>query len=167
MAKGFGITRRTASILIEAGEAGQAARCALQMAYSDACNLLVPRVVENRCWNRYNLHRLAYRRLRDETPLGAQMCGNTVTAASQLQGFVACKADAFGNATIFVDPAYTSQTCSGCGEIGLRAKHRFDRKCGRRAHSDVNAASNRARLGQSALSPRADVDRPYGAEIGH
>jgi IS605 OrfB family transposase len=88
-------------------------------------------------------------------------------AFRQLQGFVAYKAAEFGIATIFVDPAYTSQTCSGCGEIGLRAKHRFDCKCGRRAHSDVNAASNLARLGESALSPRADVNRPYVAEIEH
>jgi IS605 OrfB family transposase len=379
MRKGPGVTQRTASILIEADEAAHAALSALQTAYSNACNLLVPIVVETRCWNRYNLHNLAYRRLRNETPLGAQMCCNalrTVTAAykamrsngtikkdepvptitfrgtsvhfdsrtfarrenelslytlagrvvvalkpgkhqlrlldwgrpkeaelvfrrgklffnlvlenkielrttgpvlgldvgennlaavntgkiwgggnlrhirdkhlalrrrtqsngsesakqllrkvsgkerrhmrhvnhvtskeivvealrvgaraiamedltnirsrikagkrvrsrlhrwafRQLQGFVAYKAGEFGIATIFVDPAYTSETCSGCGEIGLRAKHRFDCKCGRRAHSDVNAALNLARLGESALSPRADVNRPNVAEIGH
>jgi hypothetical protein len=97
-------------------------------------------VVETRCWNRYSLHKL---------------------------GFVAYKAAEFGIVTIFIHPAYTSETCSGWGEIGLRAKHRFDCKCGRRAHSDVNAVSNLAGLGESALSPRAYVSRPYVIEIGH
>jgi putative transposase len=377
MAKGPGVTQRTASILLEADEASQTLLFALQAAYADACNLLVPIVVENRCWNRYNLHNLAYRHLRTETPLGAQMCCNALRSVAaaykamrsngeikngepvptisfrvtsvhfdsrtfsmrgnelslytltgrvvvtlkpgkhqlrlldwgkpkeaelvfrngklffnlvlekeialrttgpvlgldvgennlaainsgkiwgggelrhkrdkhlalrrrtqsngsqsakqllrkvsgkerrhmrhvnhvtskeivaaglqvgaraivmedltnirsrikagkrmrsrlhrwafrQLQDFVAYKAAEFGIIVIFVDPAYTSQTCSGCGEIGLRTKHRFDCKCGRRAHSDVNAASNLARLGESALSPRADVNRPNVAEI--
>jgi hypothetical protein len=76
MPQGAGITQRTASILIEADKAAHAALCALQTAYSEACNPLVLIVVENRCWNRYKLHKLAYRRLRNEPPLGAQMCGN-------------------------------------------------------------------------------------------
>ena len=80
--KGPAVAQRTASILIEADEAAHAALPARQRAYSNACNVLVPMVVENR-WNRYSLHNLAYRRLRTETRLGAQMCANalpTVTA---------------------------------------------------------------------------------------
>jgi hypothetical protein len=41
MPKGAGVTQRSASILIEADEAAHAALCALQTAYSNACNLLV------------------------------------------------------------------------------------------------------------------------------
>lgn len=372
-------TQRTASILLEADEAGQDALSALQAAYANACNLLVPIVVENRCWNRFRLHTLAYDRLREETPLGSQMCCNalrTVTVAykamrsngeiekgkpipainfrrasvhfdkrtfsmgddqlslytltgriavtikpgkqqkrllewgkpkeaelvfrkgklffnlvfekeidfrasgpvlgldvgennlaavstgkiwgggelrhkrdqhlalrrrvqsngsksakqllrkvsgkerrhmrhenhvtskeivaqavaigaraiamedlthirsriragkrmrsrlsrwafRQLQDFVAYKAAEFGIEAIFVNPAYTSQTCSECGQIGLRVKHRFTCDCGCRAHSDVNASSNLARLGESALSLRAAVNRPYVGEISH
>jgi putative transposase len=59
-------------------------------------------------------------------------------AFRQLQDFTAYKAAEFGIATIFTDPAYTSKGCSDCGQIGLRVKHRFVCKCGRRAHSDVN-----------------------------
>ncbi len=373
------VTMRSASIKIEADQAAFAALSDLQDAYAAACNLLVPSVQETRCWNRYGLHALVYRRLRTETPLGAQMCCNvlrSVTAAykslkangeikkgkpvpainfsrsavhfdsrtftlrgnslslntlgkrvtvalrpgkhqnrllawgkpkeaelhcrngqwyfnlvlekeiefrqsgpvlgldvgennlaatstgklwgggelrherdrhlalrrrlqsngsksakqllrkvsgkesrrvrhvnhivskeivaeaerigakaiamedlthirdrikgslrirtrlhrwafRQLQDFTAYKAAEPGIATVFTDPAYTSKGCSECGQIGLRAKHRFVCKCGRRAHSDVNAASNHARLGERALSPRGDVNRPYVGEISH
>ena len=77
-------TLRTASIEIEAGKAERAALGALQAAYANACTLLVPIVRQSRCWNRYELHRLAYQKLRAGTPLGAQMCCNvlrTVCAA--------------------------------------------------------------------------------------
>ena len=88
-------------------------------------------------------------------------------AFRQLQDFTAYKAAEEGIATVFTDPAYTSKGCSECGQIGSRVKHRFTCKCGRRAHSDVNAASNHARLGERALSPRGDVNRPYVGEINH
>lgn len=363
---------RTVSIKVEADAAAQAELVALQAAYAAACNLLVPTVIESRCWNRYGLHALAYRRLRCETPLGAQMCCNvlrSVTAAyktlkangqmpkgapvpaisfrrgavhfdkrtytlrgdrlslntlggrvtvalligrhqakllawgkakeaelhcrrgqwffnlilekeiepktsgavlgvdvgennlaatssgklwggghlrherdkhlalrrrlqsngsksakqllrkvsgrerrhmrhvnhvvskevvaeavtigataiamenlthirdriraglrmrtrlhrwafRQLRDFTAYKAAELGIAAIFTDPAYTSRSCSDCGQIGLRVKHHFVCKCGCRAHSDVNAARNHARLGERALSPRGVVSRP-------
>jgi putative transposase len=68
--------KRTASILIEDVE--RAALAARQSAYADACNLLAAIVVETRCWNRYALHKLAYRLLRAETPLGSQACCNAL-----------------------------------------------------------------------------------------
>jgi len=75
---------RTASIRLNVGPDQAAALAALQAAYADACNRLVPTVVEHRCWNRVDLHRLAYTRLRKETPLGAQMVCNAI--------FSVCKA---------------------------------------------------------------------------
>ena len=57
---------------------------ALRMAYAEACNRLVPLVQQARCWNRVALHRLGYRCLRQETPLGAQMACNAI--------FSVCKA---------------------------------------------------------------------------
>jgi putative transposase len=88
-------------------------------------------------------------------------------AFRQLQDFTAYKAAEFGIATVFTDPAYTSKGCSDCGQIGLLVKHRLTGKCGRRARSDVNAASNHARLGEGALSPRGEVNRPDGGECRH
>src|SRR5262245_8184512 len=87
-------------------------------------------------------------------------------AFRQLQDQIVYKAAEYGIAVVFVDPAYTSKTCSHCGSLGSRVKHRFSCDCGRRAHSDVNAARNLARLGERALSPRADVNRPNVGAAG-
>jgi putative transposase len=65
-------TKRTASILIEADTAAFSALVDVQAAYANACNLLVPVVIENRCWNRVLLHNTAYDWLRPQTPLGSQ-----------------------------------------------------------------------------------------------
>ena len=62
-------------------------------------------------------------------------------AFRQLQDFVAYKAQGAGLSVVYINPAYTSQTCSVCGEIGKRVKHRFC-SCGNRAHSDVCASRN-------------------------
>jgi IS605 OrfB family transposase len=82
-------------------------------------------------------------------------------AFRQLQHFVEYKAKAVGIAVEYVDPAYTSQTCSCCGSLGRRLRHRFVcEQCGLRAHADLNASRNLARIGETAVSPRAAVDTP-------
>ena len=87
-------------------------------------------------------------------------------AFRQLQQFVEYKAQAVGIAVEYVDPAYTSQTCSGCGGAGLRVRHRFVcKQCGLRAHADLNASRNLARIGETAVSPRAAVDTPDVGEV--
>lgn len=79
----------------------------------------------------------------------------------QLQTFVEYKAKAAGIAVEYVAPAYTSQTCSCCGKLGKRSKHRFEcPHCGLRAHSDVNASRNLARIGSGAPLPKAVVNTP-------
>lgn len=59
-----------------------------------------------------------------------------------------------------VSPAYTSQSCSACGRLGTRRRHRFECSCGFRAHADLNAGRNLARIGETAVSPRAVVSTP-------
>jgi len=81
-------------------------------------------------------------------------------AFRQLQTFVAYKAQSLGLDVIFVDPAYSSQSCSLCGEIGLRQKHLFSCSCGFRAHADCNAARNLARIAERILSARVSVNAP-------
>ena len=81
-------------------------------------------------------------------------------AFRQLQSFVEYKAKAVGIAVEYANPAYTSQTCSLCGSLGIRNKHLFTCKCGFRAHSDVNASRNLARIGCSIELPRGEVDHP-------
>ena len=82
-------------------------------------------------------------------------------AWAQLQTFVAYKAEAAGVRVYYVNPAYTSKTCSVCGCIGVRVKHRFSCTCGSLAHSDLNASRNLAKLGATAVASTGAVNRPH------
>src|SRR6266513_6122932 len=75
---------RTACIRLKVTTEQAARLSALQTAYADACNRLVPVVQAARCWNRVALHQLGYRALRQQTSLGAQMACNAL--------FSVCKA---------------------------------------------------------------------------
>jgi putative transposase len=62
------------------------------------------------------------------------------------------KAACAGRRVVAVPPAYTSQTCSGCGVLvakGLSVRWHSCPDCGTSLHRDHNAAKNRERLGQS------------------
>lgn len=85
----------------------------------------------------------------------------------ELQDQIAYKAEAAGIAVLYLDPAYTSQTCSGCGSPGARSKHRFScSSCGIQRHSDVNAASNLRRIVVSAEAATGAVNRPHVGPSG-
>lgn len=79
----------------------------------------------------------------------------------QLQTFIEYKAEAAGIRTVYVNPAYSSQTCSVCGQLGTRHKHRFTCSCGSFAHihSDVNASRNIAKLAIPAGNVTGVVSR--------
>ena len=79
----------------------------------------------------------------------------------QLQDFVAYKAQAVGIDIKYINPAYTSKSCSVCAAIGTRVKHKFSCKnCGHLSHSDVNAASNIAKLDRLFSPSRGVVSLP-------
>jgi putative transposase len=62
------------------------------------------------------------------------------------------KAASAGKRVQAVNPAYTSQRCSGCGVVvskGLCVRWRSCPACGRSLHRDHNAAKNRERAGQA------------------
>ncbi len=62
------------------------------------------------------------------------------------------KAAYAGRRVVAVKPAYTSQTCSGCGVVvkkGLSVRWHRCPDCGTSLHRDHNAAKNIERLGQS------------------
>ncbi|MDR3770115.1 MAG: transposase [Sutterella sp.] len=66
----------------------------------------------------------------------------------ELQEMIVHKAAREGIEVVFVDPRYTSQTCSKCKALGKRRKHRFVcSNCGNRAYADVNSACNLRDLG--------------------
>jgi len=113
-------------------------------------------------------------RMEDLTHIRAHIkAGNRVRARlhrwafRQLQDFVQYKAEAAGIKVEYVDPAYTSQTCSVCGGLGKRVKHRFACSCGNLAHSDVNASRNIARFAALSSSARGVVSRPEFAHRVH
>ena len=65
---------------------------------------------------------------------------------------LACKAAYAGRRIIAVNPAYTSQTCSGCGGVvqkGLSVRWHACPTCGTSLHRDHNAAKNIERAGQA------------------
>jgi IS605 OrfB family transposase len=72
---------------------------------------------------------------------------------AQLADFIVYKAERAGVPLVFVDPAYTSQTCAQCGHVDKR--NRVDqqlficRGCGVVAHADRNASHNIATRGES------------------
>jgi IS605 OrfB family transposase len=67
-------------------------------------------------------------------------------AFAQLGSFVDYKARLAGIPVVYVDPAYTSQTCNECGHCERSNRKGQDRfhcqACGHQAHADVNAARN-------------------------
>lgn len=74
----------------------------------------------------------------------------------EFRRFVEYKAQAHGISIVYVNPAYTSQTCSVCNHLGVRQRHRFKcPSCGSYQHSDRNAAINLLRLGESVVSSTA------------
>ncbi len=85
-------------------------------------------------------------------------------AWAQLQEFIVYKAQEAGIRVIFVNPAYTSQMCACCGNIGTRYKHRLTCKiCGIQRHSDLNASLNIRRIAVSADAATGTVSCPHVA----
>lgn len=68
---------------------------------------------------------------------------------SQLKQMITYKAENAGKLVVLVNPAYTTQTCSSCGERHSLAltERKFICKCGLELDRDVNAAKNILRLG--------------------
>ncbi len=79
----------------------------------------------------------------------------------QLRAFIAYKAALAGVRVVYVNPAYTSQTCSACGhceKANRKSQSKFlCRSCGFSAHADVNAAVN--------IGSRAAVIPPDAAAL--
>jgi putative transposase len=79
------------------------------------------------------------------------------------------KAESAGKRVIAVDPAFTSQMCSGCGGIvskGLSIRWHRCPECGTSLHRDHNAAKNIERLGQSLRGGVAIVASENRESVG-
>jgi IS605 OrfB family transposase len=76
-------------------------------------------------------------------------------AFCQLAQFLEYKAEAFGKSVIYIDPRFSSQKCSKCGDIRKENRNGNSyhcKACGFQLHSDLNAARNIAQAGISCLS---------------
>ncbi|HEV2460552.1 MAG TPA: transposase [Ktedonobacterales bacterium] len=81
---------------------------------------------------------------------------------SAFLAILAFKAASAGKRVVAVDPAFTSQRCSGCGVMvqkGLSVRWHFCPDCGTSLHRDHNAALNILRLGQSQEQNRPGYGR--------
>lgn len=83
-------------------------------------------------------------------------------AFHQLGGFVQYKAALAGVPVVFVNPAYTSQTCSSCGHVSRSNRPSQDTflcvECGFSAHADTNAAVNISVLGWAARNSATRIE---------
>lgn len=83
----------------------------------------------------------------------------------ELQQFIEYKANFAGLPVIYVDPRYTSQRCSKCGEIGIRNKHKFwCPYCNMANNADFNAAYNIRKVSLT-LSDGLSSTSPYVANV--
>jgi IS605 OrfB family transposase len=77
----------------------------------------------------------------------------------QLQTMIEYKAQSRGLRVLFVNPAYTSQSCSQCECLGVRSGHHFKCSCGNQQHSDLNASRNLCRFAQPIGRATCAVNR--------
>jgi putative transposase len=88
---------------------------------------------------------------------------------SAFLSILAAKAAYAGRRVVAVPPAYTSQTCSGCGVIvskGLSIRWHACPDCGTSLHRDHNAAKNIERLGQSLRGGAGILASENRASVG-
>ena len=77
----------------------------------------------------------------------SKKCGRFVQKSNwafyQLETYIKYKSSLYGIPVIYVNPAYTSKTCSRCGSINDVPGKRFVcENCGHKDHRDANAAFN-------------------------
>lgn len=78
----------------------------------------------------------------------------------QLRTFLEYKGLKEGVEVVAINPAYTSQTCHQCNQIGLRSEKRFKcGNCGWHGDADLNGAINISKLGAVFVS------RPGGSNL--
>jgi IS605 OrfB family transposase len=80
----------------------------------------------------------------------------------QLAQFLEYKAEAIGKQIVYVDPRFSSQKCSKCGDIRKENRKGSSYRCkgcGFQIHADLNASRNIAQAGISCLS-RVSVNNP-------
>jgi len=68
-----------------------------------------------------------------------------------------------------IDPAYTSQECSACGEVNKNSRNGLRYKCkscGFELNSDLNAARNIANRGMTVVSRVLSTTHTHQHQLG-
>ena len=140
---------------------------ATKEAFAKACTLVLAKALETKTKDAIKLHHLTYglirmeqlRGIREKTLVWNPHRNRMMSgwSFSQLQQFVTYKARRVGIAVELVNPAYTSQVCFECRQMGLRCKDVFQCKaCGEKP-ADYNAAGNISIGGAVVNQPKLTV----------
>lgn len=147
-------------------------RCAIR----DANHVVSKRVVETAKAQGASVIRLENLRfIRSRTKVFSKHLNRMVHGWSfgQLQSFIVYKAQREGIAVEFIEPAYTSQTCSTCFSRGHRHRDTFScPTCGLTLDADKNASIVIAAGGAAVNPPEvatqvAVSDKPTNLFVGH
>ncbi len=87
----------------------------------------------------------------------------------QLEQFIEYKAESLGKIMLKIDPAYTSQECSKCGEVNKNSRNGLKYKCkccGFELNSDLNAARNIANRGMTVVSRVLSTTHTHQHQLG-
>ncbi len=122
-------------------------------------NHRIAKLIVNQPFNMIALEKLRVKKGKKNGKRFNRKLGNW--AWRQLQCYIEYKAEALGKTIAYVNPAYTSKTCSRCGQRGIRKGLIFKcPHCGFELNADLNAARNIAQKGKALLG-RLLVNEPY------
>jgi putative transposase len=99
----------------------------------------------------------------------SKKCGRYVQKSNwaffQLETFIKYKASLYGIPVIYVNPAFTSKTCSRCGSINDVNGKKFVCSCGHKDHRDANASFNIGIRGKQSCDGITDNVRELSAGL--
>lgn len=87
----------------------------------------------------------------------------------QLERFIEYKSESLGKVVLKIDPAYTSQECSKCGEVNKDSRQGLKymcKSCGFELNSDLNAARNIANRGMTVVSRVLSTTPTHQQKLG-
>jgi IS605 OrfB family transposase len=122
-------------------------------------NHCIAKLIVNQSFNVIALEKLQVKKEKKNGKRFNRKLGNW--AWQQLQTFIEYKAEALGKTVVYVNPTYTSKTCSRCGQRGTRKGLVFKCKhCSFELNADLNASRNIAQRGKFSIE-QALVNEPY------
>lgn len=123
----------------------------------DVNHCITKQIVQNPQYKMFVLEKLANIRNKRKGNVLNKLLSNW--SFYQFEQFLKYKAEALGKQVVYIDPHYTSQKCSKCGNTNKLSRNKSQYKCmncGYTNHADINAAIN---IKNSYNIPIAQVER--------